>query len=226
MATLLMALPSLAGSKSNEVPTADGDGPMESVETSQANDLIPFVLRQGACVVKIGKKSAREVDYQFEALEDGRWKSTVEGVHIVYLQRGERGETLLPREDDLLENVIVTYSPALPVLPAEWGDDRAVEGAVDMVIKNAKTGLVREKGTCSYRVELVGKQRIKTPDGEFDTIVVRETRHIRLKLAKSDVTVVNWYVPGKGEVAEHVTESTKALGILGGKKESDMRLSK
>lgn len=225
---VLIAPPGVQAGPSTKATTqpVQDEEPIQPVDPATVVNLLPLEKREGSCVVKIGKKSSREVDYLLEPSEDNTWRSTIEGIRVVYFSKGEKGEILLPREDDLAENVQVSYHPALQILPGTWADGRAVEGASDMEIKNAKSGLVREKGTCTYRVELVGRQKVDTPAGTFDAILVRETRHIRLKLAKSDVTVLNWYVPGKGEVAEHVIESTKALGFLGGKKESDTRISK
>ena len=212
------------------------DGPIELVtEADKKRELLPLKEASGAYLVKVGKKPATEDEYRLEQTDDGLWALTLNDMHVTYFRRAKDGSTTVPREIDLGEHVEVDYQPEIQLLPGSWENGPVIDGTTSMIVKNTKTGLVREKGVCVYRLELVGKQKVHTPAGDFEAFVVRETRHIRLNLAKSDVVRTAWYDPvppgnapgtGKGEVAEHIETTTKAFGFIGGKKVTDSRLSR
>ncbi|MCX5658704.1 MAG: hypothetical protein NTW19_03155 [Planctomycetota bacterium] len=191
-----------------------------------AGELVPLKARHGAYSIQVGKKQAQIVPFRFEPGEESSWTLTLEGRSVARFTRGEDGSLLVPRESDLNERVEVTYEPGLRVLPGKWEPGKPSECTSKMVIRNSKDGSLKEKGTCSIRVELVGKERVTTPAGEFDAMLVRETRQIRLRMAKADVTCETWYVPGVGEVAERSVTTTKALGLFGGKEVSESKLAR
>lgn len=221
------ALARAAEVKSNSPATQPADGPLEPVKDLKAlKEFVPFQSRSGAFMLKVGKKPDREIDFHFDAEQNDLWAYTLADKHVTYYKAGKDGGIVIPRELDSNEHVEITYTPAFQMLPANWADSPVYDGTCTMVVKNSKTGLVREKGTCVYRVELLGKQKIHTPAGDFEACLVRETRHIRLNLAKSDVMSLTWYVPGQGEVADHTETTTKALGIIGGKTVEETRLAR
>ena len=206
---------------------ATHDGPLELVsEADKRLELYPLKESSGAYWVKSGRKPEGEVAYRLEMGDDGQWSMTLNDMHMTYLRRRKDGATMVPREDDLGEHIEIDYEPVMQLVPGTWENGPVVEGTATMTVKNIRTGLVREKGTCVYRIELVGKQKVHTPAGDFEALVVRQTRHIRLSLAKSDVVMTSWYAPGRGAVAEHIETTTKAFGFIGGKKVTDSRLAR
>lgn len=191
-----------------------------------AGDLVPLKARSGAFSIQLGKKPAQTVPFAFTDAGEGVWTYTLEDRSVARFRRGADGGLLVAKETDLDERVDVTYDPALCVLPPTLEPGKPFESLSKMVIRNSRDGSLKEKGTCAVRVELIGTQRIVTPAGEFTAVQVRETRQIRLRVAKADVNCDTWYVPGVGEVAEKSLTVTKALGIFGGKEVSESKLAR
>jgi hypothetical protein len=189
-------------------------------------ELLPLAAHAGVVEVTEGYKHPRQVDYRMEADEDGQWRLSTDGTGVVYFRKGNDGAVEITREDDMGENVAVSYEPPIVGVPTALVPGKMVRGSVNMTVRNLKNGHVRDAGRCDYTVELLGRQEVTTPAGRFDAYVIRSTRTIELKHARSQVTIQGWYVPAKGEVLEHVKELTTALGVLEFQSEQVTRLVK
>ncbi len=211
-------------------PAQAEDHPVQPITADQApggRDLMPMHDRTGEYSIQPEDKPAQRTPFHLQPKGpkgDDLWRLTLENKAATFFQPDPDGNIMIPCEDDLGENVEMTYTPALKMLPGQWPKGLVVEGDVKMLVKNIKTGGVREKGHCKYRVELLGRQRVSTPAGDFDTYLVRETRHIFLQMAKADSICDTWYVAEKGDVKEHTKERTKVFGLFGGWHVEDCQL--
>jgi hypothetical protein len=139
------------------------------------------------------------------------WVLTVEGLQATYLAINDRGDLVMPREDDFTENARVDYDPALVVVPA--GQTR-YEGESRMTVRSLDGEQQRDRGTVEYLVETLGEHRLATPDGEHAAVIVRMSRLLRLSLAQVEVIGVDAYGEQAGPLAEHSERTVRALGGL------------
>ena len=126
----------------------------------------------------------------------------------------DTGEVLVSQEDELRDGVTVEYTPPLTVLSEKLIMHEPIERTSNMIVKNLHNGSVRDRGTCKYRVELLGKKEIQTPAGTFDAYIVQMDRHINLKLAEATVHSRTAYSPGWGWVGEEIRCVTKPMRLF------------
>jgi hypothetical protein len=150
---------------------------------------------------------------------------TLEGKQVSHLGLTDDGDLLTSREDDMEEQVEVSYSPAL-TQPARMETGKAFTGKSQMTIRRMKDGSIRDQGECQYEVVLLGRQSVTTPAGPFDAYVVRTTRTLRLKLARVTVVSLDAFVDGKGSVVQNSTVTIRPLGLMGVTSKEEYRLAR
>lgn len=165
------------------------------------------------------------VPYTLTPDEQGGWILSIGELRRVYM-REEEGAVLVTREEELDENVSITYTPALRMLPASLTLNRPQEFDCQVVVRNLKDQSVRDKGDCRYSVEYIGEQRVQTPSGEHVASIVRSTRQINLNLASVRVALQTAYVPARGAVVQRVEEVRRMLGLFSSRSVEESRLAK
>jgi hypothetical protein len=186
--------------------------------------LNPLAARSGRIEYVEGKLKGKVVLVTLEREGDG-WKETTQGVHAMVMHE-DAGALVMTREEDVEENVAITYDPPFVLLPREVAMGKKVEGMTTMTVKNLKTGSKRDSGPCQYTVELLGTQTIETPGGTFEAYVFKTVRQIDLSLAKVTVTIHTAHVPYKGIVMTRVERHTKAVGIFSMNAVEESRLAR
>lgn len=145
---------------------------------------------------------------------DNPWQLTLESVRTVFLQLSAQGTLLIPGEQDQSDRVFVSYEPAVGFIPAVLRMGRVTQGTSEMTIASLRTGEVRDTGRCDWHTDVLGQQRVRTPLGEFDAILIRGVRDVKLGLATVHVAVDEAYVPGVGLVWERIDRNVRILGLL------------
>lgn len=142
------------------------------------------------------------------------WQLTLESVRTVFLQLDPQGTLLIPAEQDQTDRVFVSYEPAVGFMPAKLKMGRVTRGTSEMTIASLRTGEVRDTGRCDWYTDVLGQQRVRTPLGEFDAILIRGVREVKLGLATVHVVVDEAYAPGVGLVWERIDRNVRILGLL------------
>lgn len=206
--------------------TSGPESGLQPAAPINVRDLLQLRAREEPMAITQGKlEGERTVLQVIPAGKDGWTLRDPKGTTThVYLNAD--GDVLATSEEDVEENVIVEYEPALRLLPATLVQGQPVTDSSHMFVYNRKTKKLRDQGTIDVEIELMGRQHMQTPAGEMAVNVVRTTRRIRLNLAEATVTTYAAYAPGRGLVAERVEQNTKAIGIFSGTKTSEIRLSK
>ncbi len=171
-----------------------------------------------------GPNAGQTCRQTIEAVTDG-WRLTLEGFDIVQLSLHEDGTLLTIQEEDITSRVRVHYDPPLPILPARLAVGHSLEGESRVEIRNLSDGSVRTKGVCKYHIELFGRQWINTPAGRFDAYVVQANRQMALDMATVDVTLLNAYVPGKGQIAQTLAKKVLVMGLFPTQSEREIRVA-
>ncbi len=184
--------------------------------------LFPLEPRQGVYRITKGPDAGKDLNFDLQQVEDGQWRLTYEGLQATYFKASPQG-LLITREDDFGEKVQVTYDPAINCLPLGLSKDTPFQGKTRMTVRGPN-GETRDSGSCDYTVTLLGKQRVTTPAGGFDAVVIRNIRTLDLAMADVVVDITSAYAAPQGEVIEHVDQKTQALGLFGLNKLSERRL--
>jgi len=156
--------------------------------------------------------------------EDEGWSRTLEGLRTTHFAQDDEG-LRVRGEDDFEQKVRVTYQPPLLVLPPTLESASKAQAESRMTVTDLEGKNVRDKGHCRVEIELLGRQRVATPAGFFDAVIIRTTRTIDLGLADAEVVITAGYVPERGLVAEHIARTTRPLGLFTSKREDEMRLA-
>ncbi|MEX0775179.1 MAG: hypothetical protein WD042_05635 [Phycisphaeraceae bacterium] len=183
------------------LPAGGDDGPLFSLVS--ATGIVRYVE---------GRDAGKDYEFQVARGQVG-WTIRVQDKCVTYFVPSPQG-LLIAREDDIKENVRVDYEPALLALPTGLSADKPYEGRAKVRIVNLTTGVQREEGDVTYRVELLGVQEVKTPAGTFRATLLRTTRHMDLALADVKVVITTAFDSELGEVAERVEQTTTALEVF------------
>jgi hypothetical protein len=135
-------------------------------------------------------------------------------VRVVYISQTDEGTIVIDREEELSKGVSVEYQPALVLLPQRISQDLVVRGSSQMVVRNLVDGSVRDRGLCSYTIQLLGAQEITGPFGSREAYIVKTIREIKLSLASSLVSIEVGYIPYRGWVMEAIQETTRVLQLF------------
>ncbi|MDX1682127.1 MAG: hypothetical protein R3336_03305 [Phycisphaeraceae bacterium] len=199
-------------------PSGPVDGP----------DLLPRTARRARMIRSPdgdpeSKKASSLLRRRYQT-EEGAWRvSTGDQVDHLVL---DEAATLVKTEIVPGDKVRTVYKPAIPIIPARLKPDQPVEGEVDVTIYNLKGGGVKEKGTCRYRIELLGRRTITTPAGKFEAVLVRTHRQFDLNLAEAEVTLDTHYLVDRGIVHQKVHRITRPLGLFKTEKIYHLHLGK
>ena len=190
-----------------------------------ATELFPLGPRQARFEFVAGPLTGTTVNYRFEA-DGNQWRQMLEGLRTVTLHRRDDGAIVIASEQDIEANALVSYDPALVMLPAQVRTSPSVRGRAEMTVRNLNDHSLRAKGTCHYQVQMLGTSMVTTPAGKFEAVIVRTVRRISLPLADVTVTIHTAYVLDRGKIAEHIERVTRTLGTFSFTRVSDMRLGR
>lgn len=180
----------------------------------RADRLMPRNDATGSFEVMVGPNKGKIRPFT-RTFKNNHWIIVEKGDHRGFYRQDSEGRIILDREDDFNEQVQVDYKPGIVILPPVLGDGDALpRGKVQMIVKNLKTGKIRDRGTCTYQVTAVTEKKITTPAGTFRGYVVEQKRHLNLSLAKVDLTIHTGYVPGKGTVMDALWQTMHAVGLI------------
>jgi len=178
-----------------------------------ATQLLPPQSREATFAWTDGPAQGQTCGLQFEPSDAGAFIATLEDQNVSRLEQ-MGGAWLLTGEDDLDEQVTITYDPPLLVLPAEMKVGEPFATECNMTVRNLDSGAPRDRGTCAVEIELLGRRTIDVAGVAAEVFVVRSTRRLDLKLADVTVTITTSYQPQVGVVAEHVHRHVKAIGLF------------
>ena len=202
------------------------DGPIVSqVKSIDGAELNPLKPGSARITYTQGSHKGKTVTMTTQAGEGDIWIQAVESIRTMKLRQVD-GQCLMPSEEDVTENVSITYAPPFVLLPARVEAGHKHQGKTTMTVSNLKTGKERDRGPCSYTVELLGMQTIATPAGRFEAYLFRTVREIDLSLAKVKVTIHTAHVPERGIVMTRVEQNTRAIGFISMNKKEEWRLAK
>ncbi len=143
-----------------------------------------------------------------------RWHIRVGGLYETHLIREADGTRRAEAELDFEQNVRVEYDPPILVLPAELRIGEPVKDETHMVIRDRRTGRVRQQGPCEVTIELKEFRTVTTPAGPREAWVVKTTRKADLGVADFRVIITEAYVPDAGLVAKHTDRLVRIFGAI------------
>lgn len=188
-------------------------------------DLFPLQDAKGRFLVIEGDNDGLKFSWTLKSSSDG-WIYNYQGLQKVWFIQDETGALYITREDDFEEEVRVVYEPAILALPALLNSQTAHEQKVEMTVTSLNGKEVRSRGPCYNSITLLGRQTISTPAGEFEAVVVRSKRRVQLPIAKVEIDILSAYVPGRGQVAERISQQIKALNFFDMEEVREIRLAK
>lgn len=198
--------------------------PIRNVPPILASKLYPLKERSGRIEYHVDGAQPRQLPYQLESLGPSRWRWTLDSVRVAYLSQTDEGTIVIDREEELAKGVSVEYQPSLVLLPRRIGQDSVVHGSSQMVVRNLVDGSVRDRGLCSYTIQLLGARKVTSPFGSRDAYIIKTFREIRLSLATSSVLIEVGYVPYRGWIMEGIQESTRVLQLFEARSNERLRL--
>ncbi len=175
--------------------------------------LFPLRADKGRFQIVEGDDDGYVFGWRLEPVGQG-WVFTYEGYQQVWLRAEADGALRIVREDDLDEEVQVTYEPALLMLPTKLEIGEAISETVTMTVRSLDGSQLRSVGTCINTVTLLGVQTVSTPAGAFEAVIVETRRQVQLPIARVEVQIISAFVPGRGQVAERVVQKVRALGLF------------
>jgi len=200
-----------------------GDQPVRPAPAVASTDLME--PRDATVVYKVteGPDAGRDL-VLVVVTDDQGWIATLTGWNRVRMTRSEQGAVLTHFDVDLASKVRVDYDPPITILPPRLAVGKPFEGDCRVQVRNLDDGSLRTRGTCQYRVELIGRQIVTTPAGEFDAFLVRTHRHMKLTLADAVITTLDAYGPQRGQVAHRLVKKVRLLGLVPTQSSREMRL--
>lgn len=225
---LLAAAGCAASPRDCPQPPLGSEAFLDASGSVTAAGLLPHRPAKAAFVYVRGRRAPRRVGYRVEAI--GQQGS--EQVMQVVIQSVSESRLLWDKdgvsvesERDLEQQVLVQYAPSLLILPARMDMGQVCSGQVQMTVRNLADDSVRARGTCSYTIELMGRQKVITPAGQFKATVLKLMRQINLPLVQMQVTIYDAYVPQRGKIAQRVVQTGRAVGLIPMDRDDEMRLS-
>ncbi len=180
-------------------------------------DLMP--LRVGRWVYKhIGGDDAEPFVQRIEPAGNGSapFRRHDEALgQVNHVSRDGRGRILLHAVEDHEHKVITRFARPLVVCDPSITPGQVITTDTEITIANLKTpGKVKDRGPCAMELRYVGRQRLRTPAGEFDCYILQ--RNYRMKISKASVSseTVIWCADGAGIQARLYKESGRALMLL------------
>lgn len=153
------------------------------------------------------------------------WRATLTGINRIQFARREDSTVVAMYEEDLGSHVRVFYDPPVVTLPGRLVMSRPVTGESAVEVRNIKDNSLRARGRCRYHIELIGRQSVTTPAGEFDTYLVRTQRMMDLDMAKAKITWISAYARGRGQIAQRLTKEVHVLELFTTTSTREIRLS-
>lgn len=189
------------------VPSTDKQLPVK------AEQLMPLESSESVYLAKEGPDKGKKVPVTLERRDD-RWVLTQKGLMWHELQRDTQGNILILREADLRHNRQIEYNPPIILLPSQVDSNTSLTGKTQITIKSVRTGSVIDRGDCEWRLDFVGIQSVETLVGTFPAYHLKATRHIRLALVKTLVTVDFDYAFGKGIIATGIEQVDRFFSLF------------
>lgn len=208
-----------------ELGTGDPADELVPEQTTRPIAAFPLNERRADFKLLIDKESPKRFTSTFKRLKDQTWSLNVEDLREIQF-RASNGRVMVTRDVDVKENVRVDYDPPLEFLKPSLAKNQPINGESTMIVRNRKTGSIRDQGTCVYQVTLVGKKQIDTELGKLDVQHIRMTRKIKLNLAQVDITIDQLRHATFGLIRSYTVRQTKALGLFGSTTTEDMVLLK
>ena len=190
--------------------------------TLEASDLYRTHRFSGKVRITRNDEPAYTANVSVEPEAD-HWRTTIETLYASTFRQRRDGAIETLCDEDAADSVAVVYEPAFVALPPQMIVGRPFEGACRVLVTDLGSGADRDEGTCTYRIELLGRRRVSTTSGPFDAYLVRTTRHLELRLAEARVTTDATYLPGRGIVRENTHQITRVLGLLDMQKRHEVR---
>ncbi|WP_432800108.1 hypothetical protein [Poriferisphaera sp. WC338] len=221
--------PSKAGKDSGQQKTSEANAAgieTGSAEEGKAKAAIPMPFREitarklmpnkstkGSYTEAANEQKGKVYAYSYEKTADGLIL-TIEGVRRSYYRWAKDGALWTYRDDDLKENVRVTYDPGILILPKELKKKPEVKGEAKVEVYSLSSGEKRASGSMKYEVVAIWESKLDLPAGTFDCYIVREKRDLNLDLAMVTVTLDTGYAAGIGEVMQAEWQSQKTLDLF------------
>ena len=184
--------------------------PVDEPAEVRAEELMPLTGRSAVFAVDPDNPAVGAVEVHLEQ-QPAHWRIRVGGLYETHLLREADGALRARTEIDHEENVRVEYDPPILLLPEVLRVGEPVTDRTHMVIRNRRTGAVRQQGPCKVTVELVHRREVRTPAGTMQAWVVRTVREADLGLADFRVVITEAYVPQRGLVAKHTDRVVRLL---------------
>ena len=202
----------------------DGGGPVRPASAVDASDLLPKsdAVRSFQITEDSGAGSTCKL-----IVEPNRpgWLATLSGINRVQLSLREDGAVVAMFEEELSSLVRVFYDPPVVILPSRLVMGRPVAGESTAEVRNVEDNSLRARGRCHYHIELIGRQMMPTPAGDFDAYLVRTQRMIDLGMTRAKIKWLGAYARGRGQIAQRLTKQVRMMELFTTEVTREIRLS-
>ncbi|MDX1565068.1 MAG: hypothetical protein R3236_06655 [Phycisphaeraceae bacterium] len=133
------------------------------------------------------------------------------GDRIDHLSVDESGGVTMGRSEDLYHDTLTLFDPPLPWLQdletGQW-----IEAKASMTIRDRdRPDLIKDRGTCTLRLEYVGWQSVRTGRTERKAFAICRRFSAALSVACVEEQTDQWFGPGLGLLAEQSVETVSAF---------------
>lgn len=216
---LATALAGCAGS--NKVDLVAPTMLEESVGTtnslSQTNPDVASLLgsiQQANFLVTDGKHAHETWQFTSQLQDDGSILQLFHGQHNSRIKIQDGNFVTLFEENDFSQNAKVVYDPPIITIPADLTIQLHKPTTHRMTVYTLDGKSKRDQGICTVELDVLGMQKITTPAGVFDAMVIKENRQLKLGLVKGSVTIYNAYAPKVGLIGHRVETDLITLGFI------------
>ena len=149
-----------------------------------------------------------------------------------WLRMGEHRHSLLRREADGAIHVLhqrlprdgmeIVYEPSVVLLPARCAPGETVESTGSIRIET-QDGTTR-RGELTHRVRIAGRERVETPAGEREAVLVETRDEIDLGWVELTIEARTHYVPGLGRARQRMVTERRTLAVFGSTSKESFRV--
>jgi hypothetical protein len=232
-AAIALGLAGPAGGCAGSAPGVDFATPVEGGESStlRASAVDPLASTARAYEI-VGEDESRMRIAVSPANEEGEWLmvrrlgGSGEVVRTDRFRRGEDGAALLMETVNHERDRLTRFEPPLPLVPSEIEAGETLESEHRVTVRPARDpNTIDQSGDATFRVTLIGRDRVETGGGDVTAHHVRTILRADLGVARATFEADRWWSEGFGLVAERLDERIAVFGIQTSRSSTRLRLS-
>ena len=179
-----------------------------------ATSLLGKMPQQVTFVVTDGKYTNEQWQFTSHSQKENQIVQEFKDQHRTRIQINDDKSAALIEENDFSQNAKVLYDPPIIVIPNDLSIKTHEPTTHQMTVMSIDGKSKRDQGTCTVELQIMGMQKITTPDGQYNAMLIKESRQLKLGLAQGSVTIYNAYAPKVGLIGHRVETNLVTLGFI------------